>query len=87
MKQNKLTDRKQDLQGRISLFKIYYPFVQADLAVLRFVIRFETGQFVLLQPSEGEDYVGAEIRLNVLRQELADLCAILRPIGVITHQL
>lgn len=83
----KLTDRKQNLQGRVGFFQIYHPLVQAGLAVLRLVVRFETSQFVFLQPAESEDNVGAEVRLNVLRQELADLRAILRPIRVVAHEL
>jgi len=82
-----LTDREQDLQGRVGFFEVYHPLVQTDLAVLCLVIGLEASQFVLLQPSEGEDDVGAEVGLNVLRQELADLRAILRPVCVVAHQL
>lgn len=62
-----LTDREQDLQGRVGLLEIHHPLVQTDLAVLRLVVRLEAGQLVLLQPAEGKDNVGAEIGLNVLR--------------------
>jgi len=40
---NKRTDGEQNLQRRVGFFQIYHPLVQTDLAVLRFIVRFETG--------------------------------------------
>lgn len=62
---SKPTDGQQNLEVWILLFKIRDALVESLLAGLRFVGGVERAQFVLLHPSEREDEVGADVRIDV----------------------
>lgn len=72
---------------RIGLLQLPYPLVQPDLSVFSLIVAFERGELPLLQPTEGEDDVRAQIREDVLGGELADLDSVLGPVGVVADHL
>ena len=82
-----LTDGQEDLEARIDLLEGVDALVEADLAVLGLVVGLERAELALLQPAEGEDDVRAQIGLHVLGQVFADLGPVLRPVGVVAHDL
>lgn len=84
---DKLTDSKQGFQFGVGLLQVLDAVVEADLAVLGLVVALEGRELTLLEPAEREDDVGAEVGLDVFWHELADLRAVLRPVGVVAHDL
>jgi len=54
-----LTDGEENLEVGVGLLEVHHPLVQASLSVFRLIVGLERRQFVLLEPSEREDDVGA----------------------------
>lgn len=79
--------KRSHLEARICFLQSDDSRVQSDLSVLCLVVALERAQPTLLQPAEGEDDVRAEVSRDVFWQELSELHAVLRPVGVIADDL
>lgn len=82
-----LTNSQKSFQLRIRFLQHIDPVVKSGLAVLRLIVGLETAEFSFLQPSEGEDHVGAKIGLDVFGCKLADLSPVLGPVCVVANNL
>lgn len=84
---DQLTDSEKGFQFGVGLLQVLDAIVETDLAVLGLVVALERRELALLEPAEREDDVGAEVWLDVFWHELADLRAVLGPVGVVAHDL
>lgn len=75
------------LQARVDFLEGEDSLVKSDLSVLWLIVALETAELSFLQPAEGEDDVSAKISRDVFWQKLSDLHTVLRPIGVVAHDL